>query len=345
MTAKRPTLADVADRAGVSTAVVSYVLNNGPRPVSDALRAKVLAAADQLNYRPDRLARALRRPRRWRQIGLLVPDLTMPLYAALVGRAEVEARARDHLTMIGNSGYDPEREREFATAFTDVGIDGLIVVGAVDPVETGAVCARARMPVVWVHNTRSPVDSPIVGADHVAAGALAARHLREAHGCRDIVFVGGFTAEDVRYGDRETVEQRYRGFAAVAGTDAAVVRTDLSAAGAYGAVREHLRGRTEPPDGMVVGTNAQAAATVRALTDAGLDIPHRIRVVGFDTGPAQLFAQITLTSIQQPIDTITRLALDRLLTTSPDPTPPTPLPVTLHPGESCGCAPRNDDLT
>ncbi|WP_280346560.1 LacI family DNA-binding transcriptional regulator [Nocardia neocaledoniensis] len=345
MTAKRPTLADVAGRAGVSTAVVSYVLNDGPRPVSDALRAKVLAAADELRYRPDRLARALRRPRRWRQIGLLVPDLTIPLYAALVGRTEIEARARDHLTMIGNSGYDPERELEFATAFTDVGIDGLIVVGAVDPVATGAVCARARMPVVWVHNTRSPVDSPVVGADHVAAGALAARHLLDTHACRDIVFVGGFTAEDVRYGDRETVDQRYRGFAAVAGADAAVIRTDLTGEGAYRAVREYLRARSGPPDGMVVGTNAQAAATLRAITDAGLDIPRRVRVVGFDTSPAQHFGQITLTSIQQPIDMITRHALDRLLSTTPDSVVPAPLPITLHPGESCGCGNHIDPVT
>ncbi|MFD6222231.1 LacI family DNA-binding transcriptional regulator [Nocardia asteroides] len=340
MTAKRPTLADVAARAGVSTAVVSYVLNDGPRPVSEASRAKVIEAADELQYRPDRLARALRRPRRWRQVGLLVPDLTMPLYAALVGRTEIHARARDHLTMIGNTGYDPEREREFVTAFADVGIDGLIVVGAVDPSATSAICARARMPVVWVHNTRNAVDSPIVGADHVAAGRLAAEHLTEVHGCRDIAFVGGTTAEDVRYGDRETVIQRYRGFTGVAGESAPLIRTDLTADGAYRRVTEYLRTCDEPPHGMVVATNAQAAAALRAITDAGLDVPDRIRVVGFDASPAQLFGQITLTAVQQPIDAITQLALDRLLLTAPDPAEtdiPTPMPVTVQRGESCGC--------
>src|SRR4051812_35974126 len=66
VTVKRVTLADVARRAGTSTAVVSYVLNDGPRPVSEALRARVLEALDDLDYRPDRIARALRRPSRWR---------------------------------------------------------------------------------------------------------------------------------------------------------------------------------------------------------------------------------------------------------------------------------------
>lgn len=334
VTAKRPTLADVAIRAGVSTAVVSYVLNDGPRPVSDTLRAKVIAAADELRYRPDRLARALRRPRRWRQVGLLVPDLTLPLYAALVGRMEIEARARDHLTMIGNTGYDPEREREFATAFTEVGIDGLLVVGAVDPVATGEICARARMPVVWVHNTRTTVESPVVGADHEAAGRLAAEHLTEVHGCRDIVFVGGFTEADVRHGDRETVAQRYAGFASVVGDRAPLIRTDLTAEGAYRAVGDHLRAADRPPHGLVVGTNAQAAATLRAITDAGFTVPEQIRVVGFDAG-ARHFGQITLASVRQPIEAITRRALDQLLAS--ETVDPAPLPLTVAPAESCGC--------
>lgn len=339
VTAKRPTLADVAARAGVSTAVVSYVLNDGPRPVSEAARAKVIAAADALRYRPDRLARALRRPRRWRQIGLLVPDLTMPLFAALVGRVEIEARARDHLTMIGNTGYDPDREIEFTTAFTEVGIDGLLVAGAVDPAGTSAICARARLPVVWAHNTRTPVDAPLVRADHVAAGRLAAEHLAEVHGCRELVFVGGFTAADVRYGDRETVAQRHRGFAAVAGESAPVVRTDLTAAGAYTQVSRYLRTCARLPQGIVVGTNAQAAATLRAITDAQLAVPEQIRVVGFDTDAARQFAQITLASVQQPIEEITRHALDRLLGPSTETAnAPEPMPVVLAPGESCGCA-------
>ncbi|GGK44741.1 LacI family DNA-binding transcriptional regulator [Nocardia camponoti] len=334
MTPKRPTLADVAAHAGVSTAVVSYVLNDGPRPVSDELRVKVLAAAEALRYRPDRLARALRRPRRWRQIGLLVPDLTLPLYAALAGRVEVEARARDHLTMLGNTGYEPDREQEFTTAFADVGIDGLLVVGAVDPAKTATICARARMPVVWVHNTRVAVDSPVVGADHIAAGQLAAEHLTGVHGCRTAVFVGGLTDSDVRHGDHETVARRFEGFAKVVGSEP--IRTDLTPAGAYRAVSEHLRAG-HIPDAMVVGTYGQAAAVLRAITDANFKVAQDIRVVGFDADPTRPFAQITLSSVLQPIDAIVDEALTRLLAPDTPPATLAPLPVTLAPAESCGC--------
>ncbi|WP_328396013.1 LacI family DNA-binding transcriptional regulator [Nocardia sp. NBC_00416] len=344
MNVKRPTLTDVAKRAGTSTAVVSYVMNDGPRPVSERLRAKVVAAADELDYRPDRNARALRRPRRWRQIGLLVPDMTMPLFGAFAGRVEIEARARDHLTMIGNTGFDPERELEFATAFTDVGIDGLIVVGAVDASGTGGICARARIPVVWVHNSRGLLDSPIVGGDHHGAGRLAAGHLVESHGCENLVFVGGFTEKDVKHGDRETVAQRFEGFRSVAGGRGDAIRTDLTAPGAYAAVSAYLRDRGEPPHGMVIGTSGQAAATLRAITDAGLNIPGDIRLVGFDADTADNFGQITLASARQPIDAITRTALGCLLDTPKGGTAMEDLArmeVVLDTGESCGCVTRH----
>lgn len=341
VTLKRPTLADVAKRAGASTAVVSYVMNNGPRPVSDRLRAKVIAAADELGYRPDRHAQALRRPRRWRQIGLLVPDMTMPLFGAFAGRVEIEARARDHLTMIGNTGFDPEREVEFAGAFTDVGIDGLIVVGAVDASETSRICARARIPVVWMHNSRGLIDSPIVGGDHIGAGRLAAQHLAEVHACERLVFVGGFTADEVRYGDRETVAERFEGFASV--VSGAAIHTDLTAAGAYAAVSAYLRDCAAPPQGMVVGTSGQSAAAMRAVTDAGLDIPGDVRIAGFDAGAvaSDTFGQITLTSVQQPIDAITRRALGRLLDDSrPAVAETARIETALTVGESCGCVSR-----
>lgn len=333
MSGKRPTLADVASRAGTSTAVVSYVLNNGPRPVSEFLRAKVITAIDELNYRPDLRARALRRPRRWQQIGLLVPDLTMPLFGEFVGRIEVEARARDHLTMIGNTGYDPERELEFATAFAEVGIDGLVVIGASNARETARLCGQERIPVVWMHSIRGEVDAEIVGVDHVKAGELVTRHLLENHDCRDIAFVGSFTETDVRHGDRETVQQRFRGVTAVLGDGVPIIRTDLTAAGAYAAVREFLRESDRAPRGMVVGTYGQTAATIRAIVDSGLDIPGDLRVVGFD-GSNNDYGQFRLTAAQQPVDILTRRALSQLLDQS---SPTEPITMSFRLGNTCGC--------
>ncbi|MQY17043.1 LacI family DNA-binding transcriptional regulator [Nocardia macrotermitis] len=339
VTPKRTTLADVARHAGTSTAVVSYVLNDGPRPVSDRLRAKVLHALDELDYRPDHAARALRRVRRRRHLGLLVPDVRLPLFGTLVGQLEVQARERDHLTLLGNTGYDPEREIEFAAAFTDSGIDGLIVVGGANGAATAALCRQARIPIVWVHNNRDHVESQVVGADHLDAGRLATTHLTQVHHRENIAFVGGFTAADVQHGDRETVAQRYAGYLEVVGESAARhIPTDLTPSGAYHAMRHHLS--TQPPlDALVVGTYAQAAATVRAVTDAGLRIPQDISLVGYDADPTGTYTQLTLTTVQQPIATIARAALSRILDTTPrtSDTPIPPIDIHLTIGESCGC--------
>jgi LacI family transcriptional regulator len=325
-------LADVASRAGTSTAVVSYVLNNGPRPVSQSLRAKVIDAIEELDYRPDRRARALRRPRRWRQIGLLVPDLTLPLFGEFVGRLEIEARNRDHLTVIGNTGYDPEREIEFATAFVEVGIDGLVVIGAANAPETARLCHQERVPVVWLHNIRGDVAVDIVGVDHAAAAELVTHHLLDRHGCRDITFVGGFTEADVRHGDRETVRQRFAGASAAIGRAMPLIRTDLTPAGAYRAVTAAL-GRAVP-DAFVVGTYGQAFATIRAVADAGLTVPHDVRVVTFDGGHND-HGVPRLTAAQQPVDEIVRRALGDLLEGRA--AGAGPLTAALRVGDTCGC--------
>ncbi|WP_406447087.1 LacI family transcriptional regulator [Streptomyces sp. NBC_01613] len=328
----------MASHAGTSTAVVSYVLNNGPRPVSASLRAKVVSAIDELNYRPDRRAQALRRPRRWRQIGLLVPDLTLPLFSEFVGRIEAEARARDHLTLIGNTGYDPERELEFATAFAEAGIDGLVVIGAANAPETANLCIQERVPVVWMHSIRGDVAAPMVGVDHHRAGELVTQHLIEEHGCDDIAFVGSFTEADVPHGDRETVQQRFAGAGSVLGDHMTQIRTDLTPAGAYSVVSAFLRKSGSAPEAVIVGTYAQTSATIRAITDAGLDIPADIRVVGFDRSNND-YGQFELTAVQQPVGIITRHALSQLLddpanreTGASD-----PVDSSLRIGNTCGC--------
>ncbi|WP_028922130.1 LacI family DNA-binding transcriptional regulator [Pseudonocardia acaciae] len=337
MAGKRVTLADVARRAGTSTAVVSYVLNDGPRPVSAALRAKVLTALDELDYRPDRIARALRRRRRWGLIGLLVPDVTMPLFGTLAGRIELEARGRGQLVMVGNTGYDPAVEAEFVESFADAGMDGLIVVGGADGPTTARVCGRARVPLVWVHNNRNLTDSRIVRADHAHAGALAARHLVLAHRCRAVAFVGGFTEEEVEFGDRETVAERYRGYESVVGARAArPVPTDLTLAGAYRAVCGYLADN-QPPDGLIAGTYGQAAAVLRAVTDAGLRVPRDIALVTFDGDARNAYARPVLTTVRQDIDTIARQALDLLLRPGDTAAALDDVEVHLHTGESCGC--------
>ena len=95
---------DVARLAGTSTAVVSYVINNGPRPVAPATRERVLAAIKELGYRPDRVAQAMA-SRRTDLIGLIVPDARQPFFAEMAHAVEQAAAERGKMVLVGNSDY------------------------------------------------------------------------------------------------------------------------------------------------------------------------------------------------------------------------------------------------
>lgn len=329
-------MADVARRAGTSTAVVSYTLNPGTRPVSDELRSRVLAAVEELGYRPDRYAQALRRGRRWGQIGLVVPDVTLPLYGTLVGHIEREGRARHQLVVVGNTGFDADVEAELVRGLIGAGIDGLVVASTVDGEQVARLSDAARLPVVWVHNHRGAAPSDVVGSDHRQAGRLAAEHLVDVHHRTRLAFVGGFTDDDVRTGDRETVRDRFTGFASVAGDSAIQIKTDLTLAGAYAAVTSHLAA-SSGLDGLVVGTYGQAAGALRAVTDAGLRVPEDVAVMAFDGDPRNSYAPIVLSTVQQHVDQIAAAALDRVLAGATEQKTSPSIAVFLSCSESCGC--------
>jgi LacI family transcriptional regulator len=335
---KRPTIADVARLAGTSTAVVSYALNPGTRPVSDTLRQQVLRAVEELGYRPDRNARALRNRQGWGQIGLIVPDVTLPLYGALVGHLERAGRARQHLVITGSTGFDPAVEVELVNGLLDAGVDGLVAASVSDGRAVSRLADQARIPLTWVHNTRHLAGRPLVGSDHASAGRVAAEHLLRVHQRTNVAFVGGFTEQEAPTGDREAVRERYSGYAAVYGARSLQVKTDLTLAGTYQAVRDFLEQAPEI-DGLVIGTYSQSPAALRALLDANRQVPTVVATVTFDGDPRNSYAPVVLSTVQQNVDLIARQALE--LTLGSTVVSPPPIPVFFNTGESCGCQSRS----
>ena len=121
-----PTQADVARAAGVSTAVVSYVVNNGPRPVSPEARERVEAAIQALGYSPNASARALRSGAS-RLLGVCVPGARNPYHAELVEHVATAADQAGYGTLLMTTDASPRREDELITALIDRGVDGLII--------------------------------------------------------------------------------------------------------------------------------------------------------------------------------------------------------------------------
>jgi LacI family transcriptional regulator len=235
----------------------------------------------------------------------------------------------------GSTSFDPAIELELVNALLDSDVSALIAASVHDSRLIARLCAQARTPLVWVHNTPDPAGLPLVGSDQVSAGRLAAEHLLTTHQREQVAFVGGFQEHDAPTGDREAVRDRYRGYTSVYGERVTQITTDLTLDGAYHAVRAALEGEAQI-DGLIIGTYSQSPAVLRAVADAGLQIPHDIVVITFDGDPRSSYAPITLTSIQQDVELIASTAL-ALVHGAAEAASANSLSVSLKRGESCGC--------
>ena len=131
MKGKRPTREDVAREAGTSVAVVTYSLNNGPRPVAPKTKERVLAAVKKLGYQPNRAARVLASGKS-NVYGLVLPNITNPFIAEIAHAFQARVMARGKTIMLGDSADDPTRERELLKLMISHQVDGVVYMGTVE---------------------------------------------------------------------------------------------------------------------------------------------------------------------------------------------------------------------
>jgi LacI family transcriptional regulator len=324
------TRADVARLAGTSTAVVSYVLNDGPRPVAPSTRQRVLDAVEELGYRPNQIARALSN-RRSNTIGLIVPDICNPYFAELARAIEDEAVARGYLLLLGNSAGSAVREAEYARTFLERQVDGVLLISVQEDPDLASFHDQG-IRVVVLHDVSDAQAASTIAIDDEAGTYTATAHLIE-HGHRDLAFVNGTTEFAVAV-------QRQRGFdravRASRGVRGRTVTADFTRAAAYEAALKLLAGPSRPT-AVVAASDEQAFGVMAAAHRLGLAIPEDLAVVGFDGTAQGEYSNPPLTSVCQPVADIRRLALD--LVTGIDEAPAHHvLPHALVLRHSCGCA-------
>ncbi|MDE3203100.1 MAG: LacI family DNA-binding transcriptional regulator [Acidobacteriota bacterium] len=334
MTARRqgrgPTRADVARLAGTSTAVVSYVVNGGPRPVAAATRARVLGAVNQLGYRPDRIARALA-ARRTETVGLVVADITNPFMSDVARAVEGAASARGHTVLLANSAVDHQREQLLIEQLLDRRVDGLILLAVGPAAATVRELNRSGVPVVAVDRPVGGLRAATVTVDNVGGAAEATRHLA-GHGHRRIACISGppplWPTAEREKGWSAAVAEMGLGRGACP-----VVHASIDRGAGYEAAARLLR-RARPPSAVFVTTDEQAFGVLRAAVDAGRRVPDDLAVVSFDGISQAAFSVPGLSSVVQPVDQMAVKAVDLLLDGPPE---RVVFPVDLLTRGSCGC--------
>jgi LacI family transcriptional regulator len=328
------TRADVARLAGTSPALVSYVLNDGPRQVAPATRARIEAAIAELGYRPNVSARSLRM-NRGHALGMVIPDGANPFFSELSAVIEAAAFARGYPLFVGNAAGDSEREQAYVQTFIDRRVEGLLAISSTWETGIGDACVEAGMILVALDRIIDPARFAHVMSDSVGGAQQAVTHLIE-HGHREIACLSGphvSTAEDRVQGYRNALE-------AGGLPEHPIVRTDFGGAAGYRALSELIAGPRRPT-AVFVTSDLQAMGMLRAAYDAGLRVPDDLAVVAFDGIEYSRYTRPGLTTMVQPTRRMGELAVDLLLeqidsgTTDPG---IRNLEATLKTRGSCGCS-------
>jgi LacI family transcriptional regulator len=316
LTPSRTSLRDVARLAGVSTSTASRVLSGSSHPVGEGTRRRVLAAAEQLSFAPNRLARALVTARSL-TIAALVHDIADPYFGEILGGLEDVIGRSGYSLLVASSLRDPARELAYIEAFQAYQVDAIVFAasGMTDPGYVANLSAlldpyrRRGGVVVALSEHRYPAPSVRVG--NYEAAELAVAHL-VGLGHRRIGFIGGPAGLSVS----ERRLAGYRNGLEVAGLDLdpeLVVEGDFSLEGGRAAVGLLVeRGVTA-----VIGANDMLAiGAIRELAELGVLVPGNMSVVGINNVVIAEYGPVPLTTVQAPTTELGRrggqLVLDLL---------------------------------
>ena len=296
----------------------------------EELQERVRAAIEQLGYRPNALARSLRRQRS-HTLGVVVPDITNPYFAELAKAIESEAATADYSVILGNSMDSADTEGMYLQTFLARQVDGLILAPALS---TMILPDLHGTPLLLVDRAITGVPADVVISDNREGARIAVRHLLEL-GHRRIAFVGGPIHLTV-------AQDRHRGCVDALAEAGHALDSALTFHGAfdYAAGRDALEmflRAAHRPTAVFASSDQQAIGLLRACSDAGIGVPGDVSVVGFDDIPLAELVSPRLTTVSQPLESLgsraVRLVLRRVNDTKLRPKKLT-LPVTLAIRES-----------
>ncbi|GGE13293.1 HTH-type transcriptional regulator DegA [Marinithermofilum abyssi] len=301
----KPTIYDVAKKAGVSIATVSYVMNN--QKVGKKSKEKVLKAMKELNYKPSVLASALT-GKRTSTIGFLLPDLANPFVAEMARRVEDRAHERGFNLVICSTDFDTKKEALYTSLLRQKSVDGFILAGGFKNVEVIKELLQENIPVVLLAESHSSISVNSVKVDDFAGGYEVTSHLISL-GHEKIAVI----AEDVT-----SSQERIRGYKQALRDkgleiDESMIVTSDSSWEDGKRLAGELLDISEPPTAIFACNDILAIASIFAARERKLSIPYDLSIVGFDNTLLSRSSDPPLTTVEQPIHDMCSRVVDFLI--------------------------------
>jgi DNA-binding LacI/PurR family transcriptional regulator len=307
---QRATVHEVAAYARVSTQTVSRVINNVPR-VAARTRERVLEAIRALDYEPNILARGLVTSRT-HTIGVVVYDIANPYYGQMVRGMEDAAFSRGYDLIIGNSDADARKDLSYLRVFRRRRVDGILATIADPSHDDVRAWTSASCPVVFLDKFYRSEDCSYVTVNNRQAAFQAVDHLLAIGHRRIGIVTASMTAS-------HSVKERIAGYwealkaRGVDGDPALLARSERQIEeGGFLATRTLLEAG-HVPTALFCTNDVIAIGAMRAIYDAGLEIPGDISVVGFDDVPIAALLRVPLTTVAQPIQEMGAAAVELLI--------------------------------
>ena len=312
---KNVTIKDIAAEAGVSIALVSFVMNNRVEAdgkmkyrVNDATRERVIEVAKRLNYMPNSAARILRKGKS-KVLGLIVSDISNVFYGEIARNLETLAFEQGYTLLFASSDESPDKFKQIVYSFLEKGVEGFIVVPCTGTVKVLQQILNVGVPCVVLDRKNEQFPAPMIVLDNVAAMRSAV----------DILLKKGLKKiEMISYTMRATsITGREEGFISrmreqgISGDQIRIHRLpfdDIDSATDLVIPSIISRG----VEGIVFATNALAIASIRKLSSMGVRIQKDIHLVGFDNSDVYDLFYPPIPHVGQPIDKICSLAFSYL---------------------------------
>lgn len=307
---KKISLKDIAEAAGVSTALVSFVLNGKKKEyrVGEETAQRILKIAEEMNYQPNLAAKSLRSGKT-KTIGLVVSDISNPFFSQLARVLEDEATKRGYTVLFGSSDEDTEKMDRVVSNLINKGVDGLMIVPCENSEKSIASLVKNNIPIVLFDRYFPEINVSYVALNNFNAAYIATEDLLN-RGYNSPCMV----AYDVNL---IHMKERIRGYKKA--MEAAGKKSLISVAYLKQESPRKSSDRLLPKmidsgvDAFLFGTNMISLACLYTIKDMGNEVISKIGLAGFDGNPVFDFFSIPISYIQQPIDILVHKALGILI--------------------------------